>query len=197
MSRVQLVEAVDPRGCILLLPDVGGVVATERFVDEGFSVATLRWWDEGADVADGEVLRRVKEARDGLVVPRFLLGVGAGGVHARMAACALPGFAGVVELYGRLVYPAVSPTHPAQPLDLLPGLACPYQGHFGERDATNQPHHMAELRRRLGFVCQPTQVLTYPGCGAGFAEAGAPGFDAVAAVLAWQRVIRFLDNLAA
>lgn len=197
MSRVQLVEAVDPRGCVLLLPDVGGVVAPDRFVDEGFSVATLRWWDEGADVADGEVLRRVKEARDGLAAPRFLVGVGAGGVHARMAACALPGFSGAVELYGRLVYPAVSPAHPAQPLDLLPGLSCPYQGHFGERDVTNLAHHVVELRRRLGFVCQPTQVLTYAGCGAGFAEPDAPGFDAVAAALAWQRVIRFLDNLAA
>lgn len=78
---------------------------------------------------DVEVLARLAQVRT-VVAPIgacFVIGVGAAmGVHARMAACVGgSAWAGAVSFGGRIVYGALDAQHPIQPLDLLPGLACP------------------------------------------------------------------------
>lgn len=208
----------EPRGGVVLVPEVSGLDAVLRrcaddLVGEGFVVVVPDlWWRRGAPptstpdeiaaavdaLVDGEVLSDVASARDslGTLRPRFLVGFCTGGLYARMSACAMPGWAGVVEFYGRIVYPGVSEARPVQPLDLLQGLGCAYLGHFGDKDPVAPIHHIAELQRRLGFVARPTQVLVYPGCGHAFMNPARPGHNAEAAALAWQRSLRFLDNLA-
>lgn len=219
-TRVQVVRAGTPRGAVVLVPDVGGVDdtlrdAAERLAGLGWDVAVPDlWWrtggppppaddDDGeaaeALVADYDALADIAAARDALPPerPRFLVGFGLGGLYARMAACVVFGFSGAVEFYGRIVYPTITPRKPAQPLDLLPGLSCPLQCHFGEDDPVAPLAHVAQLEERLAGLSQPTMVFTYPGCAHGFLDPRRPGWDQEAARTAWARAVSFLDHLAA
>jgi carboxymethylenebutenolidase len=113
-----------------------------------------------------------------------------------MAACTVPGFAGAVEFYGRIVYAAITPNKPAQPLDLLLGLSCPLQCHFGEADPVCPPEHVDALERRLAGAPRAAQVHRYPGCGHAFLNPTRPTWNPEAAELAWARALHFLDHLA-
>lgn len=218
-TPVQTVRVEGPRAGVVLVSEVFGIDRplrgyAERLAGEGYDVAMPElWWRRGgppslataeevADavgtLSDGQALADVAAARDVLAPerPRFVLGFCVGGLYARMAACALTGFTGAVEFYGRIVYSRITPAKPAQPLDLLPGLSCPLLSHFGEEDPVAPMHNVADLERRLAAQEQPWQVFTYPGCGHGFMNPERPAWDGEAAEVAWDRTLAFLDNLA-
>lgn len=172
------------RGCRVVMPDL--------------------WWrvlssTQNVGLSDPEALRDVAAARSllGVSPPSrcFVMGFGLGGPLARMSACALPGFAGAVVFQGRIQYPAIDIARPLQPLDLLPGLSCPLQCHFGGADPATPPAHVDELERRLALRSQPTQVFRYPRCGSAFLDPGAESFCAPEADTAWARACNFLDQL--
>jgi dienelactone hydrolase len=148
-----------------------------------------------AGLDDAVALLHLLRARSRLPAPRFVIGWCLGGLYARMAACTQPGWAGAVEFYGRLIYPAITPEKPAQPLDLIPGLSCPFQAHFGDDDAIAPPHHVDALEARLGATDVGWQVFRYAGRGHGFMRPGAPTFSADVAERAWTRALTFLDNV--
>lgn len=205
------------RGAVVLIGEVQGVDDAllewgRRLVDDEFTVAVPDlWWRHGgvpvlgsADAIaaavgrldDGNALRDVAAALSVLPLglPRVAMGFCVGGLLARLATAALPGLAAGVEFYGRIVYPTLSPEKPAQPLDLLPGRACPLLCHFGELDTVAPPHHVDELERRLASQAVPGRVYRYPGVGHGFMNRARPSWNAAAAELAWQRTGRFLDE---
>jgi dienelactone hydrolase len=152
-----------------------------------------------ADLSDAEAIADIAAARDLLPagLPRFVIGFGAGGLYARLAACALLGLSGAVDFYGRVYYPGVSARRPIQPLDLLPGLSCPLQVHAAGRDPATTLPHLQELERRLAGTSRPWQVFRYPGRDPGFVERDQPGWDPDAAATAWARAVSFLLHLAA
>jgi carboxymethylenebutenolidase len=188
-----------------------------RLCEEGYAVAMPDpWWRRGkppmgtlaevlaavagvvdaetmSDVADGrEVLRGGVLAEAG--APVAVLGFCMGGLAARLAACTVPGIFAAVEFYGRIVYPTLSAAKPVQPLDLLPGLGCPLQCHFGEEDAVAPRAHLAELEERARRAPRPVQVLRYAGAGHAFMNPARPSYDAARAELAWSRAMAFLDH---
>lgn len=171
---------MDRRGGVVLVVEPGAVVDTAALEAEGFVVERVE-----AQPVLGEALAAISRVRERLPRPRFVVAVDTG--LGRIAAGALPGFAGAVDFGGELVLPGVDDARPVQPLDLLPGLGCPYQAHVAADDPATPAHHVAELERRLRFVAQPSQVLRYPAAGAGFWRTDP---------LAWARTLRFLDNLA-
>lgn len=213
----QSITPARPRGAVILLSEGSGIDAAllefaQRLRRAGYAVALPDlWWrdppqpgDPPRDVAaavaavrDTDALQDIRAVRAALVPNGrvFVVGFCLGGLYARMAACAVPGLAGAVEFYGRLVYPNISPTKPVQPLDLLPGLACPLQCHFGDADPSCPPSHVDELERRLASRTQPSQVFRYPGCGHGFLNPARPEFRAGRAATAWARAVNFLDQL--
>jgi len=199
-------------------PPVGGVVLVEpdglsggeppeaspacrTLVNAGFLVVVpdLAWRFVGggpaADAADlftdPEVIADIGAARLLLpeTAPRFVVGEGAGGLYARLAGCAQRGFDGVVGFGGRTWYSGVSAAHPIQPLDLLPGLACPLQCHFDDDDPAATPAQVDELERRLANGTRPWQVFRY--------GAGGVGWRGTARATAWSRARAFLLHLAA
>ncbi|MFZ5482099.1 MAG: dienelactone hydrolase family protein [Myxococcota bacterium] len=218
-APVEIVPATHPRGGVVLVSEVWGVnddlrAWAGRLADAGFDVAMPDlWWRTGrpplgspeqireavAGLADYPALADVATARDRLDAtrPRFVMGFCMGGLYARMAACALPGLAGAVEFYGRIVYPTITPQKPAQPLDLLPGLSCPLQCHFGDADPVAPPEHVDQLEQRLAVAPRAAQVLRYPGCGHAFMNRGGPHWSPDAAELAFARACHFLGHLAA
>lgn len=206
------------RGEVLLLCDLDGVEALRPFSEAlvaagGWSVSMPHpWWRLGsgapstrAAAAAAEAERPDHEALADVVavrrlwtpgLPGFVVGFGMGGLTARLAACTQVGLAGVVEFYGRVVHPVITTARPAQPLDLLPGLGCPIQGHFGTADRTVPEAHVDELERRLRLRPVPSQVFRYAGAGHGFMTEPPPGEDGAARVrTAWGRVDNFFEQL--
>jgi len=184
-----------PRGGVLLLPDhaeaePGEVDASvARLVEAGFVVVVPDLlWRGGECISDPDAITDVRVARD-LLPPgrRFVVGLGGGGLHARLAACAVLGLSGAVSFGGRVTYPGVNAQRPMQPLDLLPGLGCPLQCHFDDADLDTPTAHIDELERRLSGASQPWQVFRYPRS----ARRGE------ASRIAWGRVVSFLLHLAA
>lgn len=206
-TPVERLAAEGARAGVVLVGDGPGTAPAlrpwaGRLADAGYTVAIpdLGWrglTDPEDPLADGEALLDVAAARATLPATRpvFVVGFGLGGLYARLAACTTVGLAGVVEFYGRIVYPRVTPRRPAQPLDFLPGLACPIQCHYGTDDAHCPPPHVDELERRLAGRGQPYQVFRYPGCGHGFMDPG-PAWRPDAAATAWGRTMNFLEQLA-
>jgi len=217
-TRVERYDAQAPRGGVVLVSEVFGIDEAlrdyaARLAQEGWTVVLPDlWWRSGpppaggpeavkdalARLADHEALADVAAARSFLPtgLPQFLMGFCVGGLYARMAACVLPGVAGVVEFYGRVVYPTLSPAKPTQPLDLLPGLRCPYQGHYGSLDPVAPAAHVAELERRLAARSVASQVFLYPGLGHAFMNPGRPTWEPEAACTAWGRALTFLEQVA-
>lgn len=206
-----------PRGGVVVMPDARGLEPglepwVARLHRAGWSVALLDPWSSTggppeapdpweaawAAIADLEVIADAGAARLQLpaALPRFVLGFGAGGLHARLCACiAGAGWTGAVEFHGRIVHGTLGPSRPAQPLDLLPGLGCPILSHFGETDPRVPIGHVERLREGLERQRATALVHRYPNAGARFMfEDGAPGREAAA--LAWARTEAFLDHLA-
>ena len=72
-----------------------------------------------------------------------------------------------------------------------------YQLHMAEGDPMLDPDELALMEASFGLAGRPVDIHTYAGVGHHFAEEGTPGYDAVAADLAWQRTIEFLRAHAA
>lgn len=210
---------VEARGGVVLVSEVFGVNEALRgyagkLVDRGFVVAMPDlWWREGRPpmtsheeiaaaverVRDGQAMADVAAARTvlGIGAPHFVMGFCLGGLYARMAACVVPGLAGAVEFYGRVVYPVITANKPVQPLDLLPGLCCPLQVHVGTEDHVAPRSHVNELERRLQARPQPSMVFRYEGCGHAFMNPDRAAWRPEEATVAWGRVVNFLEHLTA
>ncbi len=161
-----------------------------RMRARGWRVAVVSVAQDAA--GDVEVLGTLGRVRPVVAPtgPCFVLGLGAAmGVHARMAACVGgSAWAGAVSFGGRIVYGALDAQHPIQPLDLLPGLACPLLCHVAEGSETPR-HHVDELCRRLDRLHVSSLVYRYAE-GVDFAAEG------VDADRAWARSLTFLEHLA-
>lgn len=214
----EVVESSDgpARGGIVLVSEIHGVETSlrqlaGRLAGEGYTVVMPDlWWRTGRPdlTGEGAIPAAVEAVSDSLALadvraalgalpaglPRFVVGFCLGGLYARMAACTLPGLAGAVEFYGRVVYAGTSANKPVQPLDLLSGLGCPLQCHFGTDDTVAPPRHVDLLEQRLAGRAYAAQVYRYAGCGHRFMNPSAPAYNAAAAALAWGRLTRFLDE---
>jgi dienelactone hydrolase len=200
------VAARDERGGVVLIPFAENVDEVARgwslrLASVGFTVVlpVLGWRAESTDLSDTEVIGDLAAARDLLPRsrPRFVVGLGGNGLYARMAACAVLGLTGAVDLGGRISYPGVSARRPIQPLDLLPGLSCGLQCHFATRDPGTPAAQVDDLERRLATARWPTQVLRYPGREPGFLDPRLPAWNAENAASAQARTLSFLHHLAA
>lgn len=185
-------------GAALVIGD-GGAILAELAGLRARGVATLRVERLGVTgglgaapeaTDDGAALALVDEARVQVAgelggLPVWAVGVGHGATVAMMALGAIPGLTGAIALDPLLVYPGLDPRHPAQPLDLLPGVNGPLQVHLGRPDGDLvRDAHVAELRARLGARATPWWVFDYAEP-RGFAQVAGP-----ATKLAWSRALR-------
>jgi len=116
-----------------------------------------------------------------------------GGQYALMAACTVPGLAACVSWYGMLRYAETNERKPKSPLDLAPGLGCPYLGLFGAEDALIPAADVDELRSILERAGKTFVTRTYPGAGhAFFNDTRADAYRPEAVADAWPRAVAFL-----
>jgi len=212
--------AAGPFAAVIVLHDVRGLYehyrdVARRFAGEGFFTLALDLYSrEGApDLPDmGAVFRWMRALPDGRVLAdvaaatRYLgarsdvraeaigiTGFCMGGQYALMSACTVHGLAACVSWYGMLRYAETNAVKPASPLDLAPGLGCPYLGLFGADDGLIPAADVDELRAILGRTGKTFETKIYPGAGHAFANDTRPdAYRPAAAADAWVRAVGFL-----
>jgi len=209
-----------PRPGLVLVPDVRGLSehyrdVARRFAAEGFftlavdlysregapdlpdMAAVFRWMRALPDrrvladlAAAVECLAGRSEVRaDAIGITGFCMG----GQYALMAACTVERLVACVSWYGMLRYAETDDVKPASPLDLAPGLACPYLGLFGADDAIIPVADVEALRSALVREGKTFEFEVYPGAGHAFFNDTRPdAYRPETAADAWRRALGFL-----
>ena len=207
---------------LVLIPDVRGLSehyrdVARRFATEGFftlavdlysregapdlpdMAAVFRWMralpdlrvlaDLGAAV--NYLAGRTEVRRDAIGITGFCMG----GQYALMAACTGQPLAACVSWYGMLRYSETDDLKPASPLDLAPGLGCPYLGLFGADDAIIPLADVEALRSTLTRARKNFELHVYPGAGHAFFNDTRPdAYRPEVAATAWRRALVFLRD---
>jgi len=207
---------------LVLIPDVRGLSehyrdVARRFATEGFftlavdlysregapdlpdMAAVFRWMralpdlrvlaDLGAAV--NYLAGRTEVRRDAIGITGFCMG----GQYALMAACTGQPLAACVSWYGMLRYSETDDLKPASPLDLAPGLGCPYLGLFGADDAIIPLADVEALRSTLTRARKNFELHVYPGAGHAFFNDTRPdAYRPEVAATAWRRTLAFLRD---
>ncbi|MGH3503519.1 MAG: dienelactone hydrolase family protein [Nocardioidaceae bacterium] len=157
-------------------------------------------------VSDEQLVGDVSGARDHLrALPSSngkvgVIGHCSGGRQSMLAACSLPMDA-AVDCYGAFVLSSPPAEHPLSigPItDLLPKLACPVLGLFGEEDKYPSPDEVAELDTLLTAQGTPHDFHSFEGAGHAFFAVDRPSYRPAAAVEGWGYIRDFLaQHLAA
>lgn len=117
-----------------------------------------------------------------------------GGNHVYQLGCHSRRLRAAVDFYGRLVYAELNAAKPMQPIEYALNLSVPLLAHFGERDATIPPEHVAAFRQRLEQGCKDFEIVSYPEAGHGFFNDTRPTYHEDAAREAWRRTLEFLTE---
>lgn len=115
-----------------------------------------------------------------------------GGTLAFLSGCTSSRFAGVVEFYGRVLYPELSAAKPIQPLELALNLDCPLLAFFGELDEGIPSEDLDRMRTTLASAAKNFEIVCYPEARHGFFNDRRPNHDPQAAEDAWRRTLTFL-----
>ena len=158
----------------------------------GAAVAALSDPKVLADVAAAVAWLRARDDVDGARIASF--GFCIGGMYAYLAACGDLGLAAAVDYYGSIRYAVTGPKKPVSPIDRVPVLAAPLLAHFGTFDRLISGEDIALFERALQLNQKPYELFLYRGAPHAFDEDFRPAvFRPVAARLAWQRSLAFLD----
>lgn len=126
-----------------------------------------------------------------------IFGTCSGGRHAYLAACRVPGFDAVADLWGGGVVMAeadLTPNRPVAPIHYTADLPCPLLGLFGEEDRSPTPEQVAEHERALKQHGKHYEFHMYPGAGHGFFYQDRPAYRQAQAVDGWQKVFTFFGR---
>lgn len=199
--------ALDLEGAAVLLvhePGLGGAFAGDVLVRlQGASLAVATHELSGAALeSDRNALTELDGAlealrlRPGVERERIgVLGFGRGGTLAFLLGCTRR-LAALVDVEGPVLYPALSPARPTQPLELGLNLEGAFLGVFAERGAVGAEER-GLLRARLESAARPFELVLLPNVGGGFFDPRASGYDAGRAEELWRHALAFLGvNLA-
>jgi dienelactone hydrolase len=119
-----------------------------------------------------------------------LVGLGAGGTWAFLAACASSRAAAVVDVQGRLVHDRLDRETPLQPLELALNLGAPALIVLGADDPATPPDEVERARAVLTQFARDFELHALPGFGAGLAGRG--GVAEATSERVWALVEDFL-----
>lgn len=164
-------------GFVALAPDLTAGLTTDDPVE-----AQARLTEADMDVAlnlvssSAAALRSMPATPD---APIGVLGFSMGASWALWLAARMPELLGAtVVFYG------------TQSIDMA-AVAAPIQGHFAEHDDFESEDDVTLLEADLKLLEKDATFHRYPGTGHWFFESDQPAYDAVAAGLAWDRMIAF------
>ncbi|WP_203994809.1 dienelactone hydrolase family protein [Micromonospora lutea] len=154
-------------------PDLYGVPAVDS-VAEGFALLER--------VGQQTVLDRARAALDGLPPDTVLAGFSMGAGVAGAMLAERPDTAGLLLLHGTGGSPAA----------VRPGLRVNL--HLADPDAYDPPDEVDQWQREMTAAGADLVVYRYPLAGHLFTDPATADHDPVAAELAWDRVLAFLDH---
>ena len=126
-----------------------------------------------------------------------VFGTCSGGRHAYLAACRVPGFDAVADLWGGGVVMApadLTPNRPVAPIDYTADLACPLLGLFGEEDRSPTPEQVAQHEQAVKAHGKQYEFHMYADAGHGFFYHDRPNYRQAQAVDGWQKVFAFFGR---
>lgn len=126
-------------------------------------------WESEERLADRPALAALETAVQGLAGHEDVLGdgvavvgLGRAGTLAFLCGCTSRAVAAVVSCGGRALYPALSPTKPTQPLELLLNLDRPLLALCGSSDPLCPPEHRDLWRQKLEAGGKDHELVVYP-----------------------------------
>ena len=119
-----------------------------------------------------------------------------GGRHSLLFACNTQSLDAAVDCYGgRIITDELTQAMPKAVIDMIPDLACPLLGLFGETDANPTPDHIDQLAQRLASNNKQYEFKTYPDpVGHGFFCEYRPSYNQEAAIDGWERIFTFFEK---
>jgi len=120
-----------------------------------------------------------------------MIGFCSGGRQAFMAACKLPALSAAVDCWGGRVIAnpeELTERQPVAPIDMAPEMTVPLLGIFGQDDASPTPAQVAATEEVLKKLGKTYEFHMYEGAGHGFFAVDRPGYRAVQATDAWEKV---------
>jgi len=92
---------------------------------------------------------------------------------------------------GFIIQEQHTPQRPVSPIDMIPTLACPLLGLFGEEDPNPSPAHAARMEEELKKHGKSYEFHMYRNAGHAFFADYRPSYRAAAAQDMWHRVLGF------
>ena len=180
----------------------GITAAAERLREAGHVVHTPDFYDEDVfdDLDDGvrkrdslgyeEIVRRAREAVEGLPAELVFAGFSLGVAPAELLAATRPGARGALLMHGALPVEALRPfgvEHwPAE---------TQVQVHYAIEDPWVETGEVAAFGDAVTQAGAFFDEYTYPGSGHLFADPDLPEYDLSSSEEMWRRVLAFLDRL--
>jgi dienelactone hydrolase len=122
------------------------------------------------------------------------LGFCIGGMYSLMLSTETPHLSASVDYYGSIRYEKTSDRKPVSPIDCAKDIQAPLLAHFGTFDRLISAADIEALEAELRRTSKPYELFTYNGSPHAFDEDSRPvAYRPVAAKLAWQRTMTFLD----
>lgn len=121
------------------------------------------------------------------------IGYCSGGRQTLLFACNTTNLSAAVDCYGgRVITDDLTAKQPKAVIDMVPNLACPLLGLFGESDQNPSPQHVARLEEELKKYYKDHEFKSYPAdAGHGFFADYRPSYRQTAAVDGWQKIFDF------
>lgn len=100
-----------------------------------------------------------------------------------------------VSFYNQIYYrQGDNPGPIISPINRIPNLWCPFQGHYGEADMAHTEEQRTELESALKRFNRNYEFYRYPDTPHAFMDEGTAGYEEARANLAWSRTFAFLGK---
>jgi len=117
-----------------------------------------------------------------------------GGRQALFLAARCPSLKAAASFYGRPINRVATERQPVSPIDVVPQIACPVFGAYGEADPAIPVDSVHELDAALERNGKPHEIHVYAGAPHAFMNDQRDSYRELAAKDAWRRVLRFFDQ---
>ncbi|HEX2885197.1 dienelactone hydrolase family protein [Vineibacter terrae] len=193
----KICDRLAAQGIVALAPDQYRGITPPRDGDpQDHVMGYFERFDDPQGIRDGRAM--IASLRDGRfgVAPRdvHVWGFCMGGRFAHYLAAFAPGLAGVINFYGRVVFPRDEARKPFMPLDVAGLVACPYLGLFGAIDPLIPAPDVAALRAKLAAIGVRHHVSIYESAEHAFFNETRASYHPDAAADAWRRVLAFVKT---
>src|SRR5262249_4804450 len=114
-----------------------------------------------------------------------------GGRQTFIGACKIPALSAAVDCWGGRVIPKpeeLTERQPVAPIAMAPEMSVPLLGIFGQDDPNPSPEQVAQTEEVLKKLGKSYEFHMYEGAGHGFFAVDRPGYRAVQATDAWEKV---------